>query len=44
MLENGGGFGLTQINGPYSRKLVAIDPKFLTSVSKLKEFVDQARV
>ena len=44
LLEKGGGFELSRTSGPYSRKLMPIDPSFLTSVSKLKEFVDQARV
>lgn len=43
-LEKGGGFELTRTDGPYSRNLAPIDPKFLTSVAKLKEFIDQARI
>ena len=31
-------------NGPYSRQLMPIESKFLLSVSRLKTFVDQARV
>ena len=44
LLEKAGGVELTRTEGPYSRTLVPIDSKFLVSVSKLKEFVDQARV
>ena len=43
-LENAGGFELMRTDGPRSRTLVQIDSKFLISVAKLKEFVDQARV
>ena len=43
-LEKCGGFELTRTDGPYSRNLAPIDPKFLTSVAKLKEFIDQARI
>ncbi len=44
LLKNGGGFELMRTNGPYSRQLIAIESKFLLSVSRLKMFVDQARV
>ena len=43
-LGKGGGFELTRTNGPYSRQLVPIDSKFLSSISRLKAFVDQARI
>lgn len=44
LLSNGGGFELLRTDGPYSRCLVPIDATHLTGVSKLKQFVDQARV
>ena len=44
LLEKAGGFELSRTNGPYSKQLVPIDCTFLTSVSKLKQFVEQARV
>lgn len=44
LLDKAGGFELMRTEGPYSRKLVEIDSKFLVSVAKLKEFIEQARV
>ena len=44
LLEKAGGFELTRTKGPYSKALVQIDSKFLISVSKLKEFIEQARI
>ena len=44
LLEKAGGFELTRTEGPYSRALVPIDSKFLISVTKLKEFFEQARI
>ena len=44
LLKKGGGFELMRTNGPYSRQLVAIESKFLMTVARLKNFVDQARV
>ena len=44
LLEKAGGFELHQTGGPYSRKLETIDLKHLTSVARLKAFVEQARV
>ena len=44
LLKKAGGFELTRTEGPHSRALVPIDFKFLISVAKLKEFIDQARI
>ena len=44
LLEKADGFKLTRTEGPYPRALVPIDSKFLISVAKLKEFVEQARI
>ena len=43
-LNNTGGFELLRTDGPYSRRLVTINTTFLAAVSKLKQFVDQARI
>ena len=43
-LSMAGGFELLRTDGPYSRTLVEIGTSHLAGVSKLKQFVDQARV
>ena len=43
-LEKAGGFELVHTDGPYSRRLSPINSQFLTSVSALKQFIDQARI
>ena len=43
-LIKAGGFELLRTNGPYSRSLVEIATQHLSGVSKLKQFVDQARI
>ena len=43
-LEHAGGIELLRTSGPYSNSLVAIKSKHISSVTKLKEFVDQAKV
>ena len=43
-LKEAGGLELMRTGGPYSRNLIVIDSKFFTSVAKLKEYVDQAKV
>ena len=44
LLKKAGGFELTRTEDPHSKALVPIDSKFLISVAKLKEFIDQARI
>ena len=43
-LEKGGGFELMRTAAPYSRHLMPISAQFTTSVSNLKQFIDQARI
>ena len=43
-LRCGGGIELLRTDGPYSKSLTKISPQQLTSVSKLKEYMQQARI
>ena len=43
-LEGAGGIELLRSSGPYSKSLTVIESKHISSVARLKEFVDQAKV
>ena len=43
-LKKGGGIEFLRLDGPYSRHLVLIDSKHLQTVTKLRSYIDQARV
>ena len=43
-LKNGGGIELLRTDGPYSKSLTKIGAQFMTSVSKLKNYMQQARI